>query len=390
MHEKDPPPTLAGLPATEPKQLLRASDATIIDLRTPLEFQDDHLPGAFNVPLFSNEDRALIGTLYKCTSPDDAFEAGRLIVHERITDLVAGIAELADRDFDAAGFPELVDRITERGIDGLSRELQPSLVEQLPGRAIVVHCWRGGLRSASVAAFLRALGWQDVHMLFGGYKNYRSEVMSALKLWQAPPTFVLRGLTGTGKTLVLRELERIRPGWTIDLEGGAGHRSSILGMVGLNPVSQKRFESVLAERLRAGFQGVVVFEGESRKVGDVVIPARLWSAMDTGVNIEITASVSRRVQVLCDDYLAADSNREHLIRQLPYIEQRLGAHKYDGVLVEMLETGREPELVELLLEKYYDPLYAHSEKSRDYAASFDSENVETCAVELAAWIESHR
>jgi len=368
--------------------VLTRRDAKIVDLRTPAEFSDDHLPGAYNVPLFSNEERALIGTLYKCSSPDDAFAEGRRIVHGRIAELVSDIAAFAHRDFSAQGFPELVDRITERGIEGLSRELQPLQVDRLPQGALVVHCWRGGLRSASVAAFLCALGWEDVHILYGGYKNYRTEVVRGLSEWDAPPAFVLRGLTGTGKTLVLRELERIRPGLTLDLEGAAGHRSSILGMVGLEPVTQKRFESVLADRLRAGFPGRVVFEGESRKVGDAVIPAGLWSVLDEGVNLEITASIPRRVQVLCEDYLSTDSSREQLVKQLPYIEKRLGKHKYDGVLVGLLTSDREEELVELLLEKYYDPLYLHSEKERKYVASFDSGDVGACAAELADWIEA--
>jgi tRNA 2-selenouridine synthase len=388
MQDHDSPAMLAGLPAVDPELLLSADGVRIVDLRTPLEFEDDHLPGAHNVPLFSNEERALIGTLYKCSSPDDAFAEGRRIVHERIMELVAGIAAVSCHEFDAEHFHELVDRITERGIEGLSRELQPLQVNELPEGALVVHCWRGGLRSASVAAFLRALGWDDVHMLYGGYKNYRADVMHRLGQWDAPPAFVLRGLTGTGKTLVLRELERIRPGWTIDLEGAAGHRSSILGMVGLHPVTQKRFESVLAERLRLGFDECVVFEGESRKVGDAVIPKGIWNALNSGVNLEITASIPRRVQVLCEDYLSTDESREQLALQLPYIEQRLGKHKYDGVLVGLLNSGREQELVELLLEKYYDPLYMHSEKERNYEVSFDSEDVAECARSIADWIET--
>ena len=314
--------------------------------------------------------------------------ADGLVERERIVELVAGIAEVAGRDFDPETFPELVDRITERGIDGLSRELEPVVVDVLQRDSLVVHCWRGGLRSASVAAFLQALGWNEVHMLYGGYKSYRAEVMRELDQWQAPPAFVLRGLTGTGKTLVLRELERLRPGWTLDLELAAGHRSSILGMVGLEPVSQKHFETRLAARIRQGFPGLVVYEGESRKVGDVVIPRGVWAPLDTGVNLEITAPIPRRVDVLCEDYLEREENREHLERQLPYIERRLGSNKYDGVLVGLLRDRRERELVETLLELYYDPLYRHSKSDRDYAASFDSSDVSACAAAIAEWIES--
>ena len=385
-HESQP--SLAGLPAVAARALLDADDVALVDLRTPKEFADDHLPGARNVPLFNNEERALIGTLYTRSSPDEAFAEGRRIVHERIVDLVAGIADVAGRDFDPSTFTELVDRITERGIDGLSRELEPTEVDALRAGSLVVHCWRGGLRSASVAAFLQALGWDEVHMLAGGYKSYRAEVMRELDEWQAPPAFVLRGLTGTGKTLVLRELERIRPGWTLDLELAAGHRSSILGMVGLEPVTQKHFETRLAQRVRAGFPGLVVFEGESRKVGDVVIPRGVWCALDAGVNLEITAPIPRRVDVLCEDYLAREENREHLERQLPYIERRLGSQKYDGVLVGLLRDRRERELVEMLLELYYDPLYRHSESACRYEAAFDSSDVAACAAAIAEWIES--
>ena len=385
---QEPRPSLAGLPAVDARTLIDARGVALVDLRTPKEFADDHLPGARNVPLFSNEERALIGTLYTRSSPDEAFAEGRRIVHERIVELVAGIAEVAGREFDPETFPELVDRITERGIDGLSRELEPTVVDELQRDSLVVHCWRGGLRSASVAAFLQALGWNEVHMLYGGYKSYRAEVMRELDEWQAPPAFVLRGLTGTGKTLVLRELERIRPGWTLDLELAAGHRSSILGMVGLEPVSQKHFETRLAARIRQGFPGLVVYEGESRKVGDVVIPRGVWAPLDAGVNLEITAPIPRRVDVLCEDYLEREENREHLERQLPYIERRLGSNKYDGVLVGLLRDRRERELVETLLELYYDPLYRHSESDRDYAASFDSSDVGACAAAIAEWIES--
>ena len=105
------------------------------------------------------------------------------------------------------------------------------------------------MRSKSVVAFLQELGLSRALALEGGYRSYRAVVRAELAAWRPPASFVLRGLTGVGKTLVLRELEELRPLWTIDLEGLAGHRSSILGMVGLRPVSQKRFESRLAARL---------------------------------------------------------------------------------------------------------------------------------------------
>jgi tRNA 2-selenouridine synthase len=264
-------------------------------------------------------------------------------------------------------------------------------VDELPERPLVVHCWRAGMRSLSVAALLRGLGWGEVLILEGGYKAYRRHVIDSLAEAELPQAFVLRGLTGVGKTLVLKELERLRPGWTLDLEGHAQHRSSILGMVGLEPVSQKAFEGDIATRLRAGFpSGLVVYEGESRKVGDRIVPERVWGSLVGGRNLKLTTSLTRRIEALREDYLAEDGATEELLKRLPFIEERLGPVKWKGVLTGLLEKGRVDELVEALLEHYYDPLYLHSEKGREHDATMDSTEPTACAEELVAWIEAAR
>src|SRR5262249_9969854 len=153
--------------------------------------------------------------------------------------------------------------------------------------------------------------------------------------WEAPPSFVLRGLTGVGKTLVLRAIARLRPGWTLDLEALASHRSSILGMVGLRPASQKLFESRLAQRIAAGRGPVCVVEGESRKVGDLVLPEHVWRAIDGGTGLELVADDACRMRVLVDDYLASAESRAELALRLPFIEERLGA-RWKGELVARL------------------------------------------------------
>jgi tRNA 2-selenouridine synthase len=131
-----------------------------------------------------------------------------------------------------------------------------------------------------------------------------------------------------------------------------------------------------------------VFEGESRKIGDIILPERVWEALDGGVNLKLEAPLERRVQVLLDDYLADDDNRGQLRAQLPFIETRLGPKRWRGELVALLDGRRDAELVEVLLERYYDPLYAHSEGGRVYAAAFDASDPQACARDLAAWIES--
>ncbi|MCB9914945.1 MAG: tRNA 2-selenouridine(34) synthase MnmH [Planctomycetes bacterium] len=379
---------LADVPLVRVAPLLARAERRVIDLRSPSEFADDHLPGAVNVPLFDDAERALVGTLYKQSSPSAAFEAGRSLVHKRIRGLVNEIAAAADRPAPAGEITALLDEMTESGLDGLQQGLRQSLAELPAGAPLVLHCWRGGMRSCSVIAFLRALGWHDVYGLEGGYKTYRRHVLAELEAWPAPPCFVLRGKTGVGKTLVLREVERLRPGWTVDLEALAGHRSSILGMVGLEPCTQKTFDSRLAARLGELDGPCVVFEGESRKVGDSIIARAPWEALQAGSNVWLEGSVAYRTRVLVDDYLASESSRAELRRQLPFIEQRLGAKAWDGELVARLDDGREAELVALLLEHYYDPLYRHSEAGRRYDLRLEVEDPAAAAREVVAWIEA--
>jgi tRNA 2-selenouridine synthase len=385
-----------SVPAVDAGALVRALERprasarpVVVDLRSPSEFAEDRVPGAVNVPLFDDAERAVIGTLYKRRSPEAAFAEGRRTTIEHVGELVGGIARAAGWAVPDADLRARVADMTAGGIARLESELRALPLDgELAPDAVVLHCWRGGLRSRSVIALVRSLGLERAVGLAGGYKAWRGAVRAGLAAWEAPPAFVLRGGTGVGKTLVLRALEGLRPGWTIDLEELAGHRSSILGMVGLAPVSQKAFETRLFQRLRAGFPGgVCVFEGESRKVGDAIQPERVWSALTGGVNLQLEAPVARRVEVLVADYLEREENRAELRLRLPFLEERLGRARFAGVLVAMLDAGRDAELAELLLERYYDPLYAHSEKGRAYGITLDASDPDACAAAVAAWIE---
>lgn len=377
------PDSKLAIPVVTAQELLERPDAVVVDLRTPDEFAEDHVPGALNVPLLSNEGRALVGFLYKRDSPASAFREGRELVLQRVEGLVREIAERIGWQAPEVDLAERVEGLTSGGI----QVLEDQLVAQkwsLPDQPVVLHCWRGGLRSRSVVALLRGLGLERASGLQGGYRSYREQVREELDTAVLPQAFVLRGLTGVGKTLVLREIERLRPGWTVDLEGCAGHRSSLLGMVGLEPVTQKAFDSALGLRLRAGVPGPVVYEGESRKVGDVVIPTSVWESMQSAVNLELVAPVERRVDVLLEDYLARPEARDQLRVQLALVEGRMSGR---FGLVELLDSGQERELVRLLLEHYYDPLYKRSEKGKAYAVTMDTTDPAAAAVEVVRWIE---
>jgi tRNA 2-selenouridine synthase len=378
---------IARVPSAALAQLLARTDACVVDLRSPGEYAHDHLPGARNVPLFDDLERALIGTLYRQRSPQAAFEAARAHALARIRGLSDELGSLVGWQAPADLEPLLL-AMTAGGYEPMQSELELERAPQLAPQPLVLNCWRGGMRSRSVGAFLQRLGFARAYVLEGGYESWRAHVREQLAGWRAPRTYVLRGLTGVGKTLVLRELERLRPGWTIDLEALAGHRGSVLGAVGLQPRSQKSFETGLCARIARGLAPVLVLEGESRKIGDSIVPERMHAALEAGLALELVAPLERRIDVLIADYLARPEQRGQLLARLPYLEQRLGRVSWHGRLTGLLERGEERELVRLLLERHYDPLYAHSERARVAAARFDASDPRACAVALASWIEA--
>lgn len=375
-----------SVPTLDIAELLQRPDAVVVDLRSPSEFAEDHYPGARNVPLFDDLERGAVGLLYKQVSPDAAFARGLDLVLQKIHGFVRQLADLAGWELDAVDLEERVMALAGGGIARLEAQLTTHPWESGTQAPLVLHCWRGGLRSRSVIALLRRLGLDHTVGLEGGYRAYRTHVRGVLEDFEAPRAIVLRGLTGVGKTLVLRELERQRPGWTVDLEGAAGHRSSLLGMVGLAPCSQKTFESRLALRLAQGFPGPMVVEGESRRVGDAIIPRSLWEPLTGGTNIELVADQDHRIDVLVADYLGNDENREPLRVQLALVEPRMQGR---FALVELLDAGRDRELVAILLEHYYDPLYRHSEGDRSHALTLEVSDPLQAAAEVAAWVDSH-
>ncbi len=375
------------VPMVQAEAVLGREDVCVIDLRSPSEFAEDHLPGAVNVPLFGDLQRSMVGFLYQQSSAEAAFDKGREFAMAGVQEMVQAIGEVAGWEIPSGNFSEHIDRICSVGMAALEQGLEPRPIEGCEPGSVVLHCWRGGLRSRSVVSLLRGLGLDRAVGLSGGYKSYRRHVLDGLAAWSGPRPIVLRGLTGVGKTLVLRELERQRPGWTLDLEGLAGHRSSLLGMVGLKPCSQKTFDTRLFRALSCGLDRVLVVEGESRKVGDVILPGPLWEAMAGGENLWLEACEDYRVEVLMEDYLGKGGDRETLRRQLAALAPRLPA---ELDLLGLFDRREEPELVRRLLHHHYDPLYLHSEGGRTTLATFDTSDVESAAAKIGAWIEARQ
>ncbi|MBC8328167.1 MAG: tRNA 2-selenouridine(34) synthase MnmH [Planctomycetes bacterium] len=352
-----------------------------MDLRSPREFAEDHLPGAVNVPLFDDRQRAVVGTLYAKESADAAYEAGLEMVEERLAGL---LEEVLDVPVAADAWRPRFRELTAWGRDGRFQEaVEWTAPDPLPASPIVLNCWRGGMRSRSVVALLQALGERRAVHLSGGYKAYRAWVRQRLvELEPTMPLIVLRGPTGVGKTRILAAIEREAPGTTIDLEGFAQHRSSVLGDVGLAPVSQKAFETALIARLAQLGPPPWFVEGESRKVGDAVVPEPLFEAMEAAVQVRIDGSLEHRVGVLAADYLPTQEHASELRDRLPFLEKRLGK-KWTGQLSAWLDQGDWRRVAEVLLERYYDPRYGHHDQRRRWALEIDAEQPQLVAQLLA-------
>lgn len=293
----------------------------VVDVRTPLEFAEDHIPGALNVPLLSNEERVEIGTLYKQEGPHPARVRGLEITAPKLPALVAEIAAAA------------------------------------AGRDILVCCWRGGLRSRTVAAVLELTGYPAVQLV-GGYKSYRNHIIGYFERFQpSGPLVVLHGLTGIGKTTFIERLRRSGSWTVLDLEGLAVHRGSAFGMLGLEQdLTQKRFESLLWEELRKIPAGIpIILEGESRRIGRVALPGDMYEAMRAGVKIWCEASLETRVRRLLDDY-GREEYRGEMVAALDRIRKKLGGDKY-AELAGYLQRWELAPFVRELCVSYYDRNY---------------------------------
>ena len=292
----------------------------IIDVRAPAEFAEDHLPGAINLPVLNDEERARVGTVYKQVSPFSARKLGAA--------LVAANA---------------------------ARHLQTVLADRPGGWRPLVYCWRGGQRSGSFASILTQIGWR-VETIAGGYKAWRHLVSHALCDMPFPaPMVILDGNTGTAKTEVLHLLAA-RGLQILDLEGMANHRGSLFGSLGPQP-SQKLFERDLAMAVAAlNPARPVVVEAESSKVGNCRLPPELWKAMAAAPRISIAAPVAARAQYLTRAYGDMVADPARLTTVVNRLRPAHPAARIEDWLA-MVQQGEFARLAEGLMTHHYDPRY---------------------------------
>lgn len=328
---------------------------SIIDVRSPAEFADDHIPGAMSCPVLDDAQRAEVGTLYKQVSPFVAKKLGAAYIS-------ANIAGHLQRLF-------------------LNRDKH--------WRPLIV-CWRGGMRSGAMTTVLRSVGW-DACQFEGGYKTFRSHVLGELEHLPGGLRFVvIDGPTGSAKTRVLQAIAG-HGGQALDLEALACHKGSVLGRLpGLPQPSQKWFETQLWQALR-GFDPArpVFVEAESRKIGSLRLPESLFVAMQAGHLCTIEADLAARVAFLQRDYDYFTVDAASLKRHLDALRPLLG-HERINAWHAQIDAQDFAGLTESLLRHHYDPLYARA-RARDYgtgnrrshaAGGLDAADIERLARQI--------
>lgn len=293
---------------------------SIIDVRAPSEFAEDHLPGAINLPVLSDEERAEVGTIYKQDSPFKARKIGAALVAKNA-----------------------------------ARHLEGPLAEMEGGWKPLLYCWRGGQRSGSFASILAQIGWR-VEVLEGGYQSYRRMVVDCLYTREFSAKMVLLdGNTGTAKTDVLNRLPALGV-QVLDLEGMAEHRGSALGGQGVQP-SQKAFETRLAAAMdQLDPVRPVVVEAESSRIGKINLPPRLFEAMRAAPRLRIEVPVAARAAYLCTAYADLVQDPAALASRLQRLV-RLQGHDRVLAWTQMAEDGAHQRLAEELIQHHYDPRY---------------------------------
>lgn len=325
-----------------------AMTAPIVDVRTPAEFAQGRVPGAINLPLFTNDERHQVGIAYKQRGRDEAVKLGLSFVGPRLAELVIKAESIA------------------------------------PQKKLSLYCWRGGMRSASVSWLLRTAGFETT-CLPGGYKAWRR---NALNLFEAAPKFItVGGLTGVGKTDVLHALAA-RGECVIDLEQLANHRGSAFGKMGPQPTTEQFENEIASTLIRLGPEALIWAEDESRSIGKVFLNKPLFDALKTAPLVMIERSADQRTQLLVSHY---GNNAEALSEAFANLEKRLGGQHVKAA-VQLVNEGRLHEACAIALH-YYDQGYKHalarSQRQPVLILNTDHQSPDEVAQTLIAWKNQH-
>ena len=346
------------------EQFLQLSaECTILDVRSPGEYVHAHIPGALSLPLFTDDERKVVGTAYKQQSRETAIKIGLDYFGVKMSGMV-----------------EQVENI-------LTQQKNKASASQ---KTVLVHCWRGGMRSAGVAWLLDLYGFK-VYTLSGGYKVYRQWVR--LQFEKKYNFNIIGGYTGTGKTLLLHELKRIGNA-VIDLEALACHKGSAFGAIGENsPPSQEMFENLLAvelslineqkntQDLAASTKSTVIYiEDESQRIGLINIPSPLWVNMRKSKVTFIDIPFEERLNYLTTAY--GKFENEKLVNAIMRIQKRLGGLETKLAINFLLENNHK-ECFRILLkyyDKYYDKGIHNRESLTDLLTTISFETIDVSTI----------
>ncbi len=313
-------------PISAEQALLRLNEFdTLIDARSEDEFAEDHLPGALNWPTLNNAERILIGTTYKQVNAFEAKKRG---------------AALAARN--------------------IANHIERELLDKAKDWKPLTYCWRGGKRSGSLSLVLDQIGFK-VSIIEGGYKAFRAAlVQDTLKRVHRLQFRVVCGTTGSGKTRLLQALNQVGA-QVLDLEALASHRSSVLGAIpGQNQPSQKRFDTLVWDRLR-NFdpKHPVYVESESKKVGNVAVPLSLIEAMRESPCLNLSLPQAERVALLLEDYAFFTQDQDLFCHKLDALTQARGGEVVQR-WKDCVRSNQIEVVVRELLSLHYDPVYLQS------------------------------
>ncbi|MFC0558498.1 tRNA 2-selenouridine(34) synthase MnmH [Halalkalibacter alkalisediminis] len=325
-----------------------------IDVRSPAEFAEYCLPNAINIPLFTNDERARVGTTYKQKSQDEAIELGLSLYVPKIETFY-------------------------KSLKGLQ--------EEMPNRRMVVYCWRGGMRSKTVAGTVGLLGVK-CYQLTGGIRAFRKIVQVGLEkeAERKRKYLIVAGHTGSRKTEILQVLQN-RGYPVIDLEQLAGHRGSVFGHIGVNPNSQKQFEYLLMKRLEEiGNSPYIIIEGESKRLGRVVIPDFILKGKENGKRVELVYPFWARVEHIYQTY-QPQNYKEKIQEAIGKISKYL-THSLKNEIIILQNQGEYKQLFAKLLEEYYDPRYAYTfDTYQSQASIIEFDELDDGVEKLISFIE---
>ena len=323
----------------------------LVDVRSPGEFEGETIKGAINIPLFDDEERKIIGTVYTRESVEKAKRIGLSVASKKLLHIYDEIKEL-DKQYDK----------------------------------IVLFCARGGMRSGVLGMLLSSLG-VNTERINEGYKGYRKFVIENLpQVNDKVQYIVLHGNTGVGKTEILKQLEC--DGFDVlDLEGFANHRGSLLGTVGLGKsTSQKEFESKIYHMLQGSKSSYVFIEAESRRIGNTTIPDFIHEKMKRGIHIFVDADIHFRTDLIVKEYTKWENCNEEIIGCLKRLEKYIG-EKNVIRYSELVSKSEYDEVVSELMIKHYDPMYTHGSDKYDYKLKVTVVDIKTTTEEIKKWVK---